>query len=186
VTEIRTPIDTVKVYGPGICDYIRLPDHDPTNDSTVNQEVVDAEHLSSVGNGVYKSGNAVYDSKIDDEGDFYYDGGFVVSITAADGLLYRFVHVKNPQVTVGQKVEVGKTEIGLVYDGHLDDIASGPLAGKWSDYSVKPNDGSGCFDTSNAHLHFAIIDKVGQSDPLGFYTGNQINSTPWVKQYCHL
>jgi hypothetical protein len=175
--RIVTPVDTVNTFGGGICDYIRLPDGDPANDATINQEVIRTQSLTEdpVGSGVFKRGNLIYDSKIDDEGDYYYDGGFVVFITDKDGNLWRLVHLKDLTVVDGATIKVGDP-VGKVYDGDLN--------GEWADWSVKPNDGSGCFSIYYAHIHFAIISANAVENQ--YYEGNTFDSTPWVQKYCGL
>ncbi|MCA9378796.1 M23 family metallopeptidase, partial [Candidatus Dojkabacteria bacterium] len=175
--RIVTPVDTVNTYGGGICDYIRLPDGNPSNDAEINWDVIKQQSLveDPSGSGIFKRGSITYDSRIDDEGDYYYDGGFVVHITDKDGNLWRLVHVKDLLVANGAVVEVGEP-IGKVYDGQL--------SGEWADWSVKPQDGSGCFSVQYAHLHFAIISADAVENQ--YYQGNTIDSTPWVQKYCGL
>lgn len=185
VTKIRTPIDTVSAFGPDICDYIRLPDHNPSNDYDpnnpdpdergINYQVINAMGMTetSPGSGIYQAGSSRYDARIDDEGDYFYDGGFVVHITDDVGNLWRLVHVKDIQVSEGDEVRPGDP-IGRVYDGTME--------GEWADYSVKPNDGSGCFSVSIAHLHFATISSNAVNSTN--YSGNTIDSTPWVQEHC--
>lgn len=184
VVEVRTPVETVEAFGGGICDYIRLPDGNPSNNYDpdnpdaskrgINYEVIQTNNLSPMGGSKWgRNGTVMYDATIDDEGDYYYDGGFVVHIQDAEGRLWRLVHVKEMEVNEGDKVTKGQ-KIGRVYDGKMP--------GEWADYSVKPNDGSGCFSVANAHLHFAIIDAAAVNS--SNYEGNTFDSTPWVQKYC--
>lgn len=190
IVDIRDPEETVKAFGGGICDYIRLPDGNPSNNYDpnnpdpnkrgINYDVIKTNNLEPMGGSKYgRNGTVLYDASIDDEGDYYYDGGFVVHIQDKEKRLWRLVHVKELQVTEkdekGKPTEVTKGQpIGKVYDG--------TMTGKWAKYSVKKNDGSGCFSVANAHLHFAIIDAAAVDSP--DYQGNTFDSTPWVQKYC--
>lgn len=190
VVEVRSPRDTVNAFGNGICDFIRTPgggnDYDPNNPDVskqgINFELIRSRGYVPLGNGTYGNANGTvyYDAKIDDEGEYSYDGGFVVHIQDAEGKLWRLVHVKGsgdgaPDVKVGDEVKRGETIIGKVYDGNL--------GGEWAGFSARSNDGSGC--TDKKHLHFAIISPEGASNS-PTYSGNTIDSTPWVKEYCKI
>lgn len=185
ITEVRSPVDTVNSFGEGICDFIQLPDgpgndfnpSDPNPDKRgINYRVIQANGLVAIGDpsqGLFgKGGKVYYDAKIDDEGFAYYDGGFVVHLQDAEGKLWRLVHLEDVQVKLGQNVKKGE-KVGVVYDGKME--------GEWAAYSAKGQDGSGCW--SIPHLHFAIISPEGANNP-PTYSGNTIDSTPWVKQYC--
>ncbi len=181
--RVVNPVETVAQFGDGICDYIRLPDHNPSNDLEINWKVIEAQGMVETpsGSGIFRGGLYKYESFIDDEGDYYYDGGFVVLITDKAGRLWRLVHLEplegksELEVKTGDTVEPGD-RIGRIYDG--------TLAGTWADWSVKPSDGSGCFNVSAEHMHFAIISANAVDDPI--YTGNNIDSTSWVREHCGL
>lgn len=181
VKNVVTPLETLARYGGGICDYIRLP-NGGSDDSTVNMDIVNTLSLvPCTGAGLQgkyctTNGRFLYDPSIDDEGDFYYDGGFVVEISDAEGNLWRMVHMKDLQVEEGDSVTRGETILGRVYDG--------ALSGEWSKYSSRDKDGSSCMSSTNPHLHFAIISANAVDNE--YFAGNTIDSTPWVKEYCGL
>ncbi len=181
VKNIVTPIETLQRYGGGICDYIRLPNGGSDN-SQPNMDIVNSLNLvpcSGSGlSGKYctTAGTFIYDPSIDDEGEFYYDGGFVVEILDSEGNLWRMVHMKDIQVNEGDEVTRGESVLGRVYDGQM--------SGEWEKYSTRDKDGSSCMSTANPHLHFAIISANAVEKE--YFSGNTIDSTPWVKEYCGL
>ena len=180
VVEVRTPERTVQIFGGGICqDTAPGAPVDPTlpyANQYIGGIVLVLAALDSAGNDA----ELMLFAHIEAVPDRFY--------AANDG-------VNNPRIIVEQGEVIGR-----IYDGRFDNLENNLVesayeSSRFSRFGIdieSPIAANGCYSPESPHLHFAIISKnaynltqVLSTNGQLFYTGNTIDSTPYIERTCY-